>query len=351
MSGFEQEIYNWFLENKRDLPWRKTTDPYKIWISEIILQQTRVAQGTNYYNRFIEEFPTITDLAKAPEDTVLKLWQGLGYYTRARNLHFTAKYIVNNYNGVFPADYKTILSLKGIGKYTAAAIASIAFNLPHAAVDGNVYRVISRYFGISTPIDSEKGKIEIQKIASDLIQSDNAGFHNQAFMEFGALQCTPKSPVCNSCPVNKSCYAFNFKLTDQIPAKSKKIKQSTRFFYYYIIDNKNSVLLEKRNGNDIWKNLYQFPMVESQKELSDHEIIKLQIPVSGIQKANVKTVSAAIKHILTHQTIYARFIHIETENYNLNESNFIQVNKKDIYKFAVPKLLEQYLYKVNLLEK
>ena len=351
MSSFEQVIYNWYLENKRDLPWRKTTDPYKIWISEIILQQTRVAQGINYYNRFIEEFPTVSDLANASEDSVLKLWQGLGYYTRARNLHLTAKHIVNNYNGVFPSEYKTILSLKGIGNYTAAAIASIAFNLPHAAVDGNIYRVISRYFGITKPIDSEKGKIEIQKIASDTIQSKNAGFHNQAFMEFGALQCTPKSPFCNSCPVNTSCYAFNFKLTNQIPAKSKKTKQSTRFFYYYIIENKNSVLLEKRNGKDIWKNLYQFPLFESQKELSDHEIINLQIPVSGIQKANVKTISVSVKHILTHQTIYARFIHIEAENYNLNDSNFIRVNKKDIYKFAVPKLLEQYLYKVNLLEK
>lgn len=351
MSSFNEEIYNWFLENKRDLPWRKTSDPYKIWISEIILQQTRVAQGINYYYRFVKEFPTVFDLANASEDNVLKLWQGLGYYTRARNLHFTAKYIVNNYNGVFPADYKTILSLKGIGNYTAAAIASIAYNLPHAAVDGNIFRVISRYYGISTPIDSEKGKIEIQKIASDLISPSNPGFHNQAFMEFGALQCTPKSPLCNSCPVNDSCYAYNLKLTELIPAKSKKIKQSTRFFYYYIIESKNSVLLEKRNGNDIWKNLYQFPLFESKKELSDTDIIKLQTPFSGIEKANVKTVSTTVKHILTHQTIYARFIHIETENDNSNDSNFIRVNKKDIYKFAVPKLLEQYLKKVNLLEK
>lgn len=350
MSSFTQEIYNWFLKNKRDLPWRNTSDPYKIWISEIILQQTRVAQGINYYNRILETFPTVFDLAKASEDDVLKLWQGLGYYTRARNLHFTAKYIVDNYNGIFPNDYKTILSLKGIGNYTAAAIASIAFKLPHAAVDGNIYRVISRYFGISTPIDSNKGRIEIQNIANDLIKGQDAGLHNQAFMEFGALQCTPKAPDCNSCSVKDTCYANKNKLTDQIPVKSKKIKQSTRYFYYYIIESKNSILLEKRNNKDIWKNLFQFPLFESKKELSDEEIVNLQIPLSSEKKANIKSVSTKVKHILTHQTIYARFIHIETENNNMNDSYFIRVNKKDIYKFAVPKLLERYLEKINLLE-
>jgi len=347
MSSFTEEIYTWYSINKRDLPWRKTSDPYKIWISEIILQQTRVAQGTDYYNRFVEEFPTVFDLASASEDRVLKLWQGLGYYTRARNLHFTAKYIVNNYNGTFPNDFKTILSLKGIGNYTASAIASIAFDLPRAAVDGNIYRVISRFFGISTPIDSEKGKNEIQKIASDLISEKNTGFHNQAFMEFGALQCTPKSPDCNSCPLKEGCYAANHQLTDQIPVKTKKIKQSTRYFYYYIIESKNSILLEKRTGKGIWKNLHQFPLHESEKELQDDEIFSLKIPIATKNKVNIKTVSATVKHILTHQTIYARFIHIETGNFDLNESDFIRVNKKDIYKFAVPKLLEQYLKKLN----
>jgi A/G-specific adenine glycosylase len=286
-------------------------------------------------------------LANASEDTVLKLWQGLGYYTRARNLHLTAKNIVNNYNGNFPSDFKTILSLKGIGNYTASAIASIAFDLPHAAVDGNIYRVICRYFGISTPIDSEKGRTEIQKIATDLIPEKNAGFHNQAFMEFGALQCTPKSPDCNSCSLKDSCYAANYSLTDQIPVKSKKVKQSTRYFYYYIIESKNSILLEKRTKKDIWKNLHQFPLIESEKELSDLDILSLEIPIPGDKKANIKSVSSTVKHILTHQTIYARFIHIETDNCNMIDSNFIRVNKKDIYKFAVPKLLEQYLKKIN----
>lgn len=350
MDSFTQEIYRWYLINKRDLPWRETNDPYKIWISEIILQQTRVVQGFDYYNRFIREFQNILELANASEDNVLKLWQGLGYYTRARNLHFTANYIVKNYNGVFPNDFKTILSLKGIGKYSAAAIASIAFNLPHAVVDGNIYRVFSRYFGIFTPIDSDKGKKEIQKTADELIDAGNPGFHNQAFMEFGALQCIPKSPDCKSCPLLINCYAAQHKMQDKLPVKSKKIKQTTRFFYYYIIENKNFILLERRTKKDIWKNLHQFPLFESDKELNEDEILKLKPPVHIEREINVRYVSATIKHILSHQTIFARFIHVETDFNNFNHSNIFRVNKKDIYKFAVPKLLEQYLEKINFTE-
>ncbi len=348
MSGFQHNLYKWYSCNKRNLPWRKTTDPYKIWISEIILQQTRIVQGINYYNRFVDEFPTVFDMALASEDQVLKLWQGLGYYTRARNLHFTAKVIVERFNGVFPADFETILSLRGIGNYTAAAIASIAFNLPFAAVDGNVYRVLCRFFGISTPIDSEPGKSEIQQIATSLIPADNAGFHNQALMEFGALQCVPKLPDCVSCPLVNTCYAANHNLVELLPVKTKKIKQTTRYFYYYIIENKNTILLERRTANDIWKNLYQFPLIESERELSDPEILNLKIPFLKCEDVHLKSVSPAVKHILTHQTIYARFIQIENETDCLNHNNFIQVNKKDIYKFAVPKLLETYLKKIKL---
>lgn len=348
MDSFSQEIYQWFLINKRNLPWRETNDPYKIWISEIILQQTRVVQGIDYYNRFIAEFQNITELSNASEDSVLKLWQGLGYYTRARNLHFTAKHIVKNYNGDFPNDFKTILSLKGVGNYTAAAIASIAFNLPHAVVDGNIYRVFTRYFGILTPIDSDKGKKEIQKIADEFIDLNNPGFHNQAFMEFGALQCVPISPDCKLCPLVINCYAAQNNLQDKLPVKSKKIKQTTRYFYYYIIENKNFILIEKRTGKDIWKNLHQFPLIESDKALTDEEILKLNTPFLSFNEINVRYVSAPIKHILTHQTIFARFIHVETDLNNFNQSNIFRINKKDIYKFAVPKLLEQYLEKLNL---
>jgi A/G-specific adenine glycosylase len=347
MGSFTHEIYNWFLEKKRDLPWRKTNDPYKIWISEIILQQTRVIQGIKYYERFIESFPSVSALASANEDDVLKLWQGLGYYTRARNLHHSAKIIVEKYNGEFPKDYKTILSLKGIGNYTAAAIASIAFNLPHAAVDGNIQRVISRYFGIQTPIDSSAGRNEIQKIANNLLTENNAALHNQAMMEFGALKCTPRSPDCNLCPVRIGCYAREKMLVEQIPLKSKKVKQSHRYFYYFIFESKDFILLEQRKNHDIWKNLYQFPLIESKKELTDNEIFNLNLN-SGFAETNITSISPTIKHILTHQIIHARFIHIETKKSKMNDSEFIRVNKKDIYKFAVPKLLEQYLMKKKL---
>jgi A/G-specific adenine glycosylase len=350
MDSFQQEIYKWYNTNKRDLPWRKTNDPYKIWISEIILQQTKVSQGINYYNRFIDKYPNIFALANSSEDNILKLWQGLGYYTRARNLHFTSKYIVNYYNGIFPRDFKTIIKLKGVGNYTAAAIASIAFNLPHAAVDGNIYRVISRFYGITTPIDSQKGKTEIQKLADNLILNTDPGFHNQAFMEFGALQCLPKSPACNLCPLQNKCFAASYNLTSQIPVKEKKVKQSTRYFYYFIFESKDSVILVKRTENDIWKNLHQFPLHESETEYSDTELINLKVTFNISKKNNLKSISETYKHVLTHQTIYARFIHFEVDEYSLNDSKFIRVNKKDIYKFAVPRLLEKYLKKMKVPE-
>lgn len=347
MSDFTHAIYTWYLKNKRDLPWRNTTNPYKIWISEIILQQTRVVQGTNYYLRFIEKFPTLNLLANASEDEILKIWQGLGYYSRARNIHFTAKYIVKNHNGDFPKDYKSILALKGIGPYTAAAISSMAFNLPFPAVDGNIYRVLSRFFGVSTPIDSEKGKKEIQNIAEELMPKQNPGFHNQSLMEFGALQCVPKSPKCNLCPIGGSCFAMKNSLIEKLPVKIKKVKQSNRYFHYYYIENGDFLFLEKRTKNDIWKNLYQFPLIEQEKEFSEFEIINSAIPFITAKYLNIKSVSTVKKHVLSHQIIYARIIHIEIENSNFISNHFIRVNKKDISKFAVPKLLEQFFEKLN----
>ena len=226
MDSFRTNIYDWYRINKRELPWRNTNDPYKIWISEIILQQTRVAQGTDYYLRFIERFPTVTQLATANEEEVLKLWQGLGYYSRARNLHTAAKTILESYGSTFPGNYKDIIHLKGIGPYTAAAISSIAFNLPYPTVDGNVYRVLSRYFGIGTAIDSNAGKKEFGQLAEELLLKKDPGMHNQALMEFGALQCTPKSPLCTECPVASSCFAFENALTEQLPLKEKKYEVS-----------------------------------------------------------------------------------------------------------------------------
>ena len=347
MDDFLGIIYSWFKKNMRELPWRQTTDPYRIWLSEIILQQTRVVQGTNYYLRFIEKFPSIKDLANATEEEVLKEWQGLGYYTRARNLHFTARYIQDKLNGKFPSDYKSILGLKGIGSYTAAAIASIAFDLPYPAVDGNIYRFFSRYFGISTPVDTIKGIKEIEQIAKELMPSKNAGFHAQALMEFGALQCIPKSPNCIHCVLLETCYAAQNNLVELLPVKSKKIKQRIRYFYYYFIENNENVFIEKRTGNDIWKNLYQFPLFESAKSLTEDEILKKR-HLDIFSECNIKKISGVKKHVLSHQIIFARFIYVEITGGKCINKKFIEVNKKDISKFAVPRLIEEFIDDLNL---
>ncbi len=347
MGVFLTNIHQWYVVHQRELPWRKTNDPYKIWLSEIILQQTRVAQGSEYYLKFIEKFPTIKDLALASEDSVLKLWQGLGYYTRARNLHATAKDIFNNCGGVFPKTYDAILKLKGVGPYTAAAISSIAFELPYPAIDGNIYRIFSRYYGITTPIDSAKGKNEVLQIANELLPNKNPGFHNQALMDFGALQCIPKSPNCPNCPVLETCFAAGNNLVDQLPFKSKKTKQRIRYFYYYLIESNNSILMEKRINNDIWKNLYQLPLIESDHALSENEFLGERFPFLDLTEVKLKHVSAEKKHILSHQIIYARLISLQINNMNGLSGEFIRVNKKDIYKFAVPKLLENFLKEIK----
>ena len=348
MDNFTNKIYLWYNDNKRELPWRKTDDPYKIWISEIILQQTRVSQGIDYYLNFIDAFPNVKSLAEANEDEVLKLWQGLGYYSRARNLHSASKEIMEKHNGIFPHEYSDILNLKGIGNYTAAAIASIAFGLPYPVVDGNIYRLFSRYYGIETPIDTNVGYKEFRAHAQKLMPNKNPGFHNQALMEFGALCCVPKSPGCVQCPLSESCFAFNNNIVDRLPVKAKKVKQTTRYFYYYLLVDGNSIYLEKRTQNDIWKNLYQLPLLETSTELTDQQIINTEVPFITNGLVNLKSISSKKKHVLSHQVIYARLIETEIENNTIIRSNLIQVNKKDIYKFAVPRLVEQFLNDFNL---
>ncbi|MCK3682924.1 A/G-specific adenine glycosylase [Maribellus sp. YY47] len=343
MQEFKTALYKWYHLYQRYLPWRQTNDAYKIWISEIILQQTRVAQGTDYYHRFIERFPTVTDLASAHEDEVLKLWQGLGYYSRARNLHAAAKTIANNYSGIFPNKYETIIKLKGIGPYTAAAIASIAFSLPFATIDGNVYRVLSRYFGIATPIDSTQGKKEFTLLANEVLDKNAPGLHNQALMEFGALQCVPKSPKCFECPLHSSCHAFANDLVSNLPVKEKKTRQSLRYFYYYLLESGSTILMEKRTQNDIWKNLYQLPLLESDRELSDQEILNCEIPFLSRGKYNITAVSETRKHILSHRIIMARTIRAEISEESVISKALLRVNKKDISKFAVPRLVELFL--------
>jgi A/G-specific adenine glycosylase len=346
MNFFNSTIHSWYSLYKRDLPWRNTRNPYLIWLSEIILQQTRIDQGLAYYIKFADEFPTIFDLANASEDQILKLWQGLGYYSRARNLHFTAKFIQQNYIGVFPNDYNSILSLKGIGEYTAAAIASISFNLEYPTVDGNVYRVLSRYFGIYEPIDTGKGKKTFNDLAKELIKGNSPGMHNQAIMEFGALQCTPKSPDCMKCPLNERCFAYSNLKAGELPVKQNTTKQRDRYFTYIVLSFNNCTWLRKRIKNDIWMNLFEFPLIET---MNNVEIKKLTLEPEFqriIPKGNqaiVETVSDWKIHILSHQRIHYRFIRVQLSDEVHVTDDLIRVNNEDIFNFAVPKLLETYL--------
>lgn len=346
MNFFNSKTHSWYSLYKRDLPWRNTRNPYLIWLSEIILQQTRIDQGMAYYSRFADEFPTISALAHASEDQILKLWQGLGYYSRARNLHFTAKFIQQNYKGIFPEDYNSIRSLKGIGEYTAAAIASISFNLEYPTVDGNVFRVLSRFFGISEPIDTSSGKKIFNDLAKELIRGTDPGMHNQAIMEFGALQCTPKNPDCNQCPINQRCFAFLNQKIAELPVKQNKTKQRDRYFNYLVLSCKNHTWLRKRVENDIWKNLFEFPIIETETEINIEKLIaqaEFQKFVSDADRAVIENVSGWKNHILSHQRIHYRFIKIQLIDEIHATGDLIRVNKEDIFNFAVPKLLETYL--------
>jgi len=349
MDDFLGAVYAWYIKNKRDLPWRIETDPYKIWISEIILQQTRIDQGMAYYYRFTQRFPKVCDLAYAEEDEVLKLWQGLGYYTRARNMLASARSICQEHEGKFPATYKEILSLKGTGPYTAAAVSSIAFNLPHPVLDGNVVRVLARYFGIHDPVHSVKGKKIFQKTAVDLMNEVNPGFHNQSLMEFGALQCKPGLPDCRKCPVSGSCYANNYNLVTLLPVKLKKPVKKQRFLYYFYIENKNTTWIEKRMGDDIWKNLYQFPLAETPMELNDTEVAVLRPWFLEGMSYNIKSISSPLKHVLTHQVLIARLIHLEIEDLCRLPENYINIQKEDFDKHAIPVLLENLIKREDCL--
>lgn len=344
MDFFTQQIHHWYSNFKRDLPWRNTSDPYYIWLSEIILQQTRVNQGWAYYTSFTEAFPSVKDLANASEDQVLKLWQGLGYYSRARNLHYTAQYIVDHYQGKFPATYRGLLLLKGIGEYTAAAIASISFQEEVPAVDGNVYRVLSRYFGISEPTDTTTGKKIFMQLAKTLIKGTNPGMHNQAMMEFGALQCTPLKPNCPECPLNSHCFAYSNQKQGELPVKSKKTKQRNRYFNYFVLINDDSTWIRKRTNKDIWKNLYEFPMIETPSEMNLETLFSLE-EVKGLLKVPfvIENTQDWKIHLLTHQRIYFRILIIRLLQDMTMPQEYIQISKADIFNFAVPKLLETHL--------
>lgn len=343
--NFSEQLINWYNENQRDLPWRNIKDPYKIWLSEIILQQTRVNQGWDYYIKFTTNYPTINDLANADEQDVLKLWQGLGYYSRARNLHFTAKHIAFQLNEVFPSEHNEILKLKGVGEYTAAAIASFAYDLPFPVVDGNVFRVLTRYFGISEPIDSNEGKKTIYKIANELIPKKQAAQFNQAIMEFGAMQCVPKKPTCANCIFNASCFAFNNKLVENLPVKLKKTKQRNRYFNYLVfISSKNTTLIKKRTEKDIWTNLYDFPLVETKQtvkgieELTQHEIFD----TTANDFTFIKTISPN-KHILSHQIINTTFWIIKTPLFKNPPKNYVETEINNLPSYPMPVLIANFI--------
>jgi A/G-specific adenine glycosylase len=308
---FHNTLIKWYLQNKRDLPWRKTTNPYPIWLSEIMLQQTRVAQGTPYFLSFTAAFPTVFDLANANEEQVLKLWQGLGYYSRARNLHKTAQTVAFEMNGIFPDNYVDLLKLKGIGEYTAAAIASFSYNECVPVVDGNVFRVISRYFDVETDIAQASAKKEFAALAFELMPKDNPAQFNQAIMEFGALQCVPKNPNCTECVFNNSCAALQKKKVDKLPVKLKKTKVRNRYFNYIVaVDDLENTIIQKRTDKGIWHNLYEFPLIETDK-VEDFETVAQQINQNFFQENKMESLmeynEESIIHKLSHQHLHIKF--------------------------------------------
>jgi A/G-specific adenine glycosylase len=343
---FSKTLIHWYSNNKRNLPWRQTKNPYYIWLSEIILQQTQVKQGLPYYEAFVAEFPSIFHLAKADESKVLKLWQGLGYYSRARNLHATAKYIISEFDGEFPNNYKDLLKLKGIGDYTASAIASICFNENTAVVDGNVYRVLSRYFGIDTPINSSKGAKEFKALAQELIDIKQSAEFNQAIMEFGAIQCKPKNPDCTVCPFNKGCIAFNKSRIAELPVKIKSAKAKKKYFNFLVFISKDDkTILEKREGKGIWKNLYQFPLVETENNVTIG-VLKSLIKNYSLLKNESYEITLynkdVIIHKLSHQHLYTKFWIINLDNLNVDG-----VKISEIRDYAVPILIGDFIEAFN----
>jgi A/G-specific adenine glycosylase len=347
------KLIKWYKQNARDLPWRNSSDPYKIWLSEIILQQTRVAQGLPYYEKFVAVFPTVFDLAKAPEQKVLKLWQGLGYYSRARNLHHAAKQIVKEYKGIFPNEFNELKKLKGVGDYTAAAIVSFCFNKPHAVVDGNVYRVLARLFAIETPVDSTEGKKEFAQLADEMLNKKNPGTYNQAIMEFGARYCVPANPNCGECIFNDVCLSGRVRKARSFPVKTSKTEIRTRYFEYFFLTHKKNTFIQKRTEKDIWQNLFQLPMLEFSKKTPEKIVLEKlgkEIFKSTALKFELKRAFAVKKHQLSHQTILARFWHINlVKEHSL--SQYKKISVKTIKKYPFPVLIDNHLQEILIFEK
>jgi len=346
---FSKILRHWYRKNGRDLPWRRTKEAYKIWLSEIILQQTRVDQGLPYYEKFLKNFPSVEALSNASEDQILRLWQGLGYYSRARNLHAAAKQVVSDFGGKFPADYEKLRSLKGVGDYTASAIASFAFDLPHAVVDGNVFRFLSRFSGIETPIDTSAGKTDFMEVAVALMDERYPAEHNQAMMEFGSTCCKPISPNCDDCPFSMACHAYMYNKVSELPKKSKKLKSRKRYLHYFLISDGVYTYIRRREGDDIWKGLYELPLVEISEKAEEFppslpDIAKMQIQ-------SIAYPSRKMKHLLSHQELHACFWRVQIDKAHIPKGDFIRVKMEDLEKYAFPQLIVRYLQEDDILEK
>ncbi len=343
--NWSDEIQNWYLQHKRNLPWRNTTNAYIIWLSEIILQQTRVEQGMPYFYRFLEKYPDVTAFAQASEDEVLKLWQGLGYYSRGRNMLFTARQILEDKQGIFPTTYAELIKLKGIGEYTAAAISSFAADEAKAVVDGNVYRVLARWFGMDEPINSPAGKKLFQQLADEVLDRNQPGQHNQAMMEFGAMLCKPKNPDCGICPVREACNAYQTSRINLLPVKLKNLKIRERYFNYFLITHQDQILLNKRSIDDIWANLYDLPLIETPNYTPIENLSSLPEFKSffGDQTIVIST-SPIRKHVLTHQRIFAHFIHLQVDQAQINlQHSWFYTSFNSLEKLAMPKIIDQFL--------
>lgn len=336
---------DWYQVHKRSLPWRETKDPYKIWLSEIILQQTRVAQGLPYYQKFVEAYPSVKHLAEAHEDEVLKLWEGLGYYSRARNMHAAAKQICSNHKGKFPETHQEILNLKGVGDYTAAAIASFAFNLPHAVLDGNVYRVLSRVFGIETPINKPEAKRTFTTLAQELLPIKSPADYNQAIMEFGALQCKPKNPVCSGCPLKDNCIALQKNMVSELPKKVAAKPKRERYFYYLQLEYNGNTAVQKRGAKDIWQGLYEFALLEFEKQKPIEEVLKEANTLNWLgDHFEILSTQALKPHILSHQKLWPVVLKIRLQHLATRLPNQWEwVDQKNLLKLPMPVLLRNYL--------
>lgn len=342
-TDFAPTLLAWYATHDRPMPWKGVKNPYWIWLSEIILQQTRVAQGLPYFERFVAAYPTVKDLADAPQDEVLKLWEGLGYYSRARNLHATAQHIAYELGGTFPATYEDILQLKGVGPYTAAAIASFAYDLPHAVVDGNVFRVLARVFGIATPIDSTAGKREFGALAQTLLDANRAADYNQAIMDFGATRCTPKTPACTGCPFETTCVAYAENRVLDLPLKTKKLKKRTRYFYYFVLSHEGQQWVQQRTQKDIWQGLYEYPLLEAEQSLTRPQLeAYLGNDLLPDTTYALQRISPPYKQQLTHQTILATFVELSLDQ-SATLTGAVPLDLSARQNLAWPKVIGRYL--------